>query len=199
MLQGSAVFGAWSPRVMVGSGNSAPPDNALCGAVQTRCPHTLLISPAAILDIPVYKSRIHPLHVLFSLFLEFKNSQVCSSTQVLLTQLAALCSWSLHIWLCDGNGSVHRTGGPQRTCSQLLLSLMPLPDTGSWAVLWAEVPCCSTGQHKPECISLGWLLGTQLMQSSCGRHMQMHVCALSSGSQILHEHVLFPAALQAPG
>ncbi|RLV93754.1 hypothetical protein DV515_00013392, partial [Chloebia gouldiae] len=29
----------------------------------------------AILDIPVYKSRIHPLHVLFSLFLEFKNSQ----------------------------------------------------------------------------------------------------------------------------
>ncbi|XP_071432316.1 intraflagellar transport protein 46 homolog isoform X2 [Pithys albifrons albifrons] len=29
----------------------------------------------AILDIPVYKSRIQPLHVLFSLFLEFKNSQ----------------------------------------------------------------------------------------------------------------------------
>ncbi|XP_069643957.1 intraflagellar transport protein 46 homolog isoform X1 [Haliaeetus albicilla] len=29
----------------------------------------------AILDIPVYKSRIQPLHVLFSLYLEFKNSQ----------------------------------------------------------------------------------------------------------------------------
>ncbi|XP_027737222.1 intraflagellar transport protein 46 homolog isoform X1 [Empidonax traillii] len=29
----------------------------------------------AILDIPVYKSRIQPLHVLFSLFSEFKNSQ----------------------------------------------------------------------------------------------------------------------------
>ncbi|NXN42698.1 IFT46 protein, partial [Rhinoptilus africanus] len=29
----------------------------------------------AILDIPVYKSRIHPLHVLFSLYSEFKNSQ----------------------------------------------------------------------------------------------------------------------------
>ncbi|XP_068023934.1 intraflagellar transport protein 46 homolog [Melanerpes formicivorus] len=29
----------------------------------------------AILDIPVYKSRLQPLHVLFSLYLEFKNSQ----------------------------------------------------------------------------------------------------------------------------
>ncbi|XP_072740475.1 intraflagellar transport protein 46 homolog isoform X2 [Ciconia boyciana] len=29
----------------------------------------------AILDIPVYKSRIQPLHVLFSLYSEFKNSQ----------------------------------------------------------------------------------------------------------------------------
>ncbi|KAM6295754.1 intraflagellar transport protein 46 homolog [Aegotheles albertisi] len=29
----------------------------------------------AILDIPVYKSRIQPLHILFSLYLEFKNSQ----------------------------------------------------------------------------------------------------------------------------
>lgn len=67
---------------MVGSGELSSSDNALCGSVQTRYPHTLLISPAAILDIPVYKSRIHPLHVLFSLFLEFKNSQVCSSTQV---------------------------------------------------------------------------------------------------------------------
>lgn len=91
----------------------------------------LLVSPAAILDIPVYKSRIHPLHVLFSLFLEFKNSQVCSSTQVLLAQLAALHSWSLHIWLCGGNGSVQRAGGPQRMCSQLFFSLEPLPDTGS--------------------------------------------------------------------
>ncbi|NXI34889.1 IFT46 protein, partial [Galbula dea] len=29
----------------------------------------------AILDIPVYKSRIQPLHILFSLYSEFKNSQ----------------------------------------------------------------------------------------------------------------------------
>ena len=33
----------------------------------------------ALLDIPVYNSRIHSLHVLFSLYMEFKNSQVhCS-------------------------------------------------------------------------------------------------------------------------
>lgn len=30
----------------------------------------------AILDIPVYKSRIQSLHLLFSLYSEFKNSQV---------------------------------------------------------------------------------------------------------------------------
>ncbi|VDQ07696.1 unnamed protein product [Trichobilharzia regenti] len=29
----------------------------------------------AILDIPVYNNRIHSLHLLFSLYLEFKNSQ----------------------------------------------------------------------------------------------------------------------------
>lgn len=29
-----------------------------------------------LLDIPVYKSRVHSLHVLFSLYTEFKNSQV---------------------------------------------------------------------------------------------------------------------------
>lgn len=31
---------------------------------------------SAILDIPVYKSRIQSLHLLFSLYSEFKNSQV---------------------------------------------------------------------------------------------------------------------------
>lgn len=30
----------------------------------------------ALLDIPVYSSRIHSLHNLFSLYMEFKNSQV---------------------------------------------------------------------------------------------------------------------------
>ena len=29
----------------------------------------------ALLDIPVYKSRVHSLHVLFSLYSAFKNSQ----------------------------------------------------------------------------------------------------------------------------
>lgn len=131
-------------------GSSALPDNVLCGAVQPRGPHTLLISPTAILDIPVYKSRIHPLHVLFSLFLEFKNSQVCSSPQVLLTQLAALYSFSLHIWLCSALGQSEGLVGPSvLSCSSP----------------WAEVPYCSTGQHKPECISLGWLLSTQLCRA----------------------------------
>jgi intraflagellar transport protein 46 len=32
-------------------------------------------SPAALLDIPVHKSRVESLHLLFSLFIEFKNSQ----------------------------------------------------------------------------------------------------------------------------
>ena len=30
---------------------------------------------AALLDIPIHKSKIESLHVLFSLFVEFKNSQ----------------------------------------------------------------------------------------------------------------------------
>jgi intraflagellar transport protein 46 len=30
----------------------------------------------ALLDIPVYKSRVQSIHLLFSLFSEFKNSQV---------------------------------------------------------------------------------------------------------------------------
>ena len=30
----------------------------------------------ALLDIPVYKNRVQSLHVLFSLYMEFKNSQV---------------------------------------------------------------------------------------------------------------------------
>lgn len=54
----------------------------------------LLFLLVAILDIPVYKSRIQPLHVLFSLYSEFKNSQVCSSRQALLTWLEALQSSS---------------------------------------------------------------------------------------------------------
>lgn len=31
---------------------------------------------SAILDIPVYKNKLHSLHVLFTLYYEFKNSQV---------------------------------------------------------------------------------------------------------------------------
>lgn len=38
------------------------------------CSREFLVS--AILDIPIYKSRIQSLHLLFSLYSEFKNSQV---------------------------------------------------------------------------------------------------------------------------
>uniref|UniRef100_A0A8C0ICL3 Intraflagellar transport protein 46 homolog n=1 Tax=Bubo bubo TaxID=30461 RepID=A0A8C0ICL3_BUBBB len=55
-----ALMQEWSPEF-----------EELLGKV--RCPTPL--SLAAILDIPVYKSRIQPLHVLFSLYSEFKNSQ----------------------------------------------------------------------------------------------------------------------------
>lgn len=36
-----------------------------------------LLSVLGLLDIPVYKSRIESLHLVFSLYMEFKNSQVC--------------------------------------------------------------------------------------------------------------------------
>uniref|UniRef100_A0A663ECH5 Intraflagellar transport protein 46 homolog n=1 Tax=Aquila chrysaetos chrysaetos TaxID=223781 RepID=A0A663ECH5_AQUCH len=81
----------------------------------------------AILDIPVYKSRIQPLHVLFSLYSEFKNSQVCSSRQALLTWLEALQS-SSYIWLPCAvgvcKGLVGHDKWVQRKFSKLFLSLV---------------------------------------------------------------------------
>lgn len=54
------------------------------------CTSALLL---AILDIPVYKSRIQPLHLLFSLYSEFKNSQVSKPSQALVSReaLQSLC------------------------------------------------------------------------------------------------------------
>ncbi|VDN27033.1 unnamed protein product [Dibothriocephalus latus] len=46
---------------------TAEMDCSLTDYVDTVC---------AILDIPVYNNRIHSLHLLFSLYMEFKNSQV---------------------------------------------------------------------------------------------------------------------------
>ena len=40
---------------------------------ESRCSEWLAV---ALLDIPVYKSRVQSLHVLFSLYAAFKNSQV---------------------------------------------------------------------------------------------------------------------------
>lgn len=39
----------------------------------------MCVFSSAILDIPVYKDHIQSLHTLFSLYSEFKNSQVCTS------------------------------------------------------------------------------------------------------------------------
>ena len=36
----------------------------------------MLCIPTDLLDIPVYKNKVHSLHVLFTLYMEFKNSQV---------------------------------------------------------------------------------------------------------------------------
>lgn len=89
----------------------------------------LLFLLVAILDIPVYKSRIQPLHVLFSLYSEFKNSQVRSSRQALLTWLEALQSSSPYIWLPCAvgvcKGLVGHDKGVQRKFSKLFLSLVP--------------------------------------------------------------------------
>ena len=57
----------------------------------TEMPHSFWIfvyfcsrefSISAILDIPIYKSRIQSLHLLFSLYSEFKNSQVRPALEV---------------------------------------------------------------------------------------------------------------------
>lgn len=53
----------------------------------------------AIVDIPVYKSWIQPLHVLFSLYSEFKNSQVSNPRQAQVTQLEAKDIQSLNLAL----------------------------------------------------------------------------------------------------
>ncbi|XP_037265944.1 intraflagellar transport protein 46 homolog isoform X2 [Falco rusticolus] len=83
----------------------------------------------AILDIPVYKSRIQPLHILFSLYSEFKNSQVGSSGQAPLYQLEALQSFTPYLWPCYAvgvhKGLVDRGKGIQRKFSKLLISLVP--------------------------------------------------------------------------
>ncbi|XP_051494644.1 intraflagellar transport protein 46 homolog isoform X2 [Apus apus] len=59
-------------QVVVGSGVLSL---SLQPSLQPQCSHTPLLFLVAILDIPVYKSQIQPLHVLFSLYSEFKNSQ----------------------------------------------------------------------------------------------------------------------------
>lgn len=54
------------------------------------CTWEFLIS--AILDIPIYKSRIQSLHLLFSLYSEFKNSQVRLALEIDLNCSEGGCS-----------------------------------------------------------------------------------------------------------
>uniref|UniRef100_A0A8D0EFQ5 Intraflagellar transport protein 46 homolog n=1 Tax=Strix occidentalis caurina TaxID=311401 RepID=A0A8D0EFQ5_STROC len=106
---------------------------------------TLSVAPlslAAILDIPVYKSRIQPLHVLFSLYSEFKNSQVCSSGQAPLTPLRslgpALLCWAVCEGLAGPKGHFLRSSFPGT-------SVFP---TEPLTCLGAAIPPCSTAQPK---------------------------------------------------
>ena len=52
----------------------------ICGNLLHTCatisPLGIVMFATALLDIPVHNSRIHSLHNLFSLYMEFKNSQV---------------------------------------------------------------------------------------------------------------------------
>ena len=98
--QAPAGFAERRPTSSGAVGRSACPGSTPCRVVRPSRPHALLLSLVATLDIPVYKSRIQPLHVLFSLYSEFKNSQVSDPSQAPLTQLAALQSCSPHLWLC---------------------------------------------------------------------------------------------------
>ena len=76
-----------------------------------------------ILDIPVHNNRIHALHVLFTLFSEFKNSQVCTeSTAVLLYELMSpgakyftCITYSLHVNHWYTWGSVTCPAAPEVT------------------------------------------------------------------------------------
>ena len=119
LMKGPSNSGQWEAQALL----------TLCRAVQPGCSHTLLLLLVAILDIPVYKSRIQPLHILFSLYSEFKNSQVCSSRQAPLYQLEALQSFTPYLWPCYTvgvhKGLVDRGKGIQRKFSKLLISLVP--------------------------------------------------------------------------
>lgn len=53
---------------------------------------------SGILDIPVYKNRIHSLHVLFTLYSEFKNSQVIFRFSTILNYI-----WNMPISICKYN------------------------------------------------------------------------------------------------
>ena len=46
---------------------------------------------SAIMDIPVYNNRIESLHLLYSLYLEFKNSQVCLNGRAFLFSRIHTC------------------------------------------------------------------------------------------------------------
>lgn len=109
VLQAPAVFHERRPKESGAVGRSAFACGTPRGVVRPRRSHARLLSPAAILDIPVYKSRVQPLHVLFSLYSEFKNSQVSVSKQAPLPRLEVLQSCSPYVWLCCG--CLQRAGG----------------------------------------------------------------------------------------
>lgn len=57
-----------------------------------------LCTLSGILDIPVYKNRIHSLHVLFTLYSEFKNSQVSFRYSTILNYILNMPSICIYIY-----------------------------------------------------------------------------------------------------
>ena len=55
------------------------------------------ILPVDLLDIPVYKNKVHSLHVLFTLYMEFKNSQVSNSCVRMCVHM--LCIMYVHYYI----------------------------------------------------------------------------------------------------
>ena len=75
----------------------------------------------ALLDIPVYESRVQSLHALFTLYLGFKNSEVKKKTSILI-----LISISLHIFqhfkaMMNVSEPVTRRGGDNTGADQMII------------------------------------------------------------------------------
>lgn len=152
----------------------------LCLYSQLGCSHAPLLLLVAVLDIPVYKSRLPPLHVLFSLYSEFKNSQV--------PQPRAAAGSAARLLRALRGGSCWRgAGGPQRppSCShpqQLTHGAAGAPQ--GWAGALSDSPA------RPERRSRGGWEGARVCGQTRSLLHERRALALTRPS---------PAAFQASG